>query len=129
MQSAQNMKPLLWKIWGNHPCLFLFIFDLLKPLLQKTLVGFRGIWAWIVGVEGERADHQTTTTGPGHHWECSCPFSFPMRITSSLKEASENDQTWADLSLVETRILSTGSVTRFGKISQLYKILKIFGNF
>ena len=39
--------------WGNHG-LFLFIF--------KKTVGFSGIRTWIVGKEGEHADHLTTTT-------------------------------------------------------------------
>ena len=47
--------------WAN-PGLFLFIFVLFKHnIIEKTL-GFSGIRIWIVGVEGEHADHLTTTT-------------------------------------------------------------------
>ena len=51
------------KKWAN-PGLFLFIFVLFKHnTIEKTL-GFSGIRTRIVGVEGEHADHLTTTTAP-----------------------------------------------------------------
>ena len=47
--------------WAN-PGFFLFIFVLFKHnIIEKTL-GFSGIRTRIVGVEGEHADHLTTTT-------------------------------------------------------------------
>ena len=41
---------------------FLFIFVLVKrQFYRKKTVGVSGIRTWIVGVEGEHADHLTTT--------------------------------------------------------------------
>ena len=43
---------------------FLFIFFLLKHILQEKTVDFSGTHTQIVGVEGDHADHLTTTTAP-----------------------------------------------------------------
>ena len=48
---------------GTSPILVNFS-SFQKQILQKT-VGFSGIQTQIVGVEGEHADHLTTTTAPG----------------------------------------------------------------
>ena len=47
--------------WAN-PGLFLFIFILFKHNFTEKTVGFTGIRTRIVEVEGEQADHLTTTT-------------------------------------------------------------------
>ena len=49
------------KKWAD-PGLFLFIFVLFKHNYSEKIVGFSGIRTRIVGVEGEHADHLTTTT-------------------------------------------------------------------
>ena len=41
---------------------FLFIFVLFKLTFYRKNVGFSGIRTWIIRVEGEHADHLTTTT-------------------------------------------------------------------
>ena len=53
-------KSQFFKKWAN-PGLFLFIFVLFKHKLYKKTVGFSGIQTRIVRVEGEHADHLTTT--------------------------------------------------------------------
>ena len=47
--------------WAN-PGLFLFIFVLFKHNIKEKTLGFSRIRTRIVGVEGEHADHLTTTT-------------------------------------------------------------------
>ena len=47
---------------GPTPASFLFIFVLFKHNYSEKIVGFSGIQTRIVGVEGEHADHLTTTT-------------------------------------------------------------------
>ena len=42
----------------------LFIFILFKNIFIEKVVDFSGIRTWIVEVEGEHADHLTTTTTP-----------------------------------------------------------------
>ena len=44
------------------PGLFLFIFVLFKHKFKEKTVGFNGIQTRIVRLEGEHADHLTTTT-------------------------------------------------------------------
>ena len=48
-----------------NPVLFFVYFSFFSNtnITEKT-VGFREIWSVIVGVEGEHADHSTTTTQP-----------------------------------------------------------------
>ena len=45
-----------------HLGLFLFVFDLFKHKLYRKSVGVRGIRTRILRIEGEHADHLTTTT-------------------------------------------------------------------
>ena len=45
---------------GPTPASFLCIFVLFKLKFYIKTVGFSGIRTWIVGVEGEHADHLTT---------------------------------------------------------------------
>ena len=40
-------------------CLFSFLF---RQQFYRKILDFSGIWTWIVGVEGEHANHFTTTT-------------------------------------------------------------------
>ena len=47
--------------WAN-PGLFLFISRSFQTQFYRKTLGFSGIRTWIVGVEGEHADHLTTTT-------------------------------------------------------------------
>ena len=47
---------------GPTPASFLFIFVLFKHNITEKTVGFREIRTRMVGVEGEYADHLTTTT-------------------------------------------------------------------
>ena len=46
----------------TNPELFSFIFGLFKYKSWRKIVGISGIWTRIHGVEGEHADHLTTTT-------------------------------------------------------------------
>ena len=46
---------------GKHRPLLLFSFFSNTNFIEKT-VGFSRIQTWIVGAEGEHADHSTTTT-------------------------------------------------------------------
>ena len=46
----------------GQPGLFLFIFVLFKHKFYRKTVGFSGIRTGIVRLEGEHADHLTTTT-------------------------------------------------------------------
>ena len=48
----------------GQPHLFLYIFVLFKQKFYRKIVDVSGIWTWIMGVEGEHADHLTTTTTP-----------------------------------------------------------------
>ena len=65
-----NLNLINWKVlriaiiffkWANHG-LFLFIFILFKHKFYRKTVGVSGIRTEIIGVEGEHADHLTTTT-------------------------------------------------------------------
>ena len=47
--------------------LFLLIIVLFKHKFNRKIVGFMGIWTFIVGLEGEHADHMTTTTAHGRY--------------------------------------------------------------
>ena len=51
----------LVKNWA-HPGLFLFIYIIFKHKFYRKTVGVSGIRIWIVRIEGEHADHLTTTT-------------------------------------------------------------------
>ena len=102
--------------WAN-PGLFLFIFVLFKHnIIEKTL-GFSGIRTRIVGVEGEHADHLTTTTA-------QCLISFMIdhfeTFERQLKVFVDNVKTLT-YNLVACR------VTRYGKISPLWFLFKYFG--
>ena len=46
----------------GHPGLFLFISVLFKHNSTEKTVSFSGIWTQFDGVDGEHADHSTTTT-------------------------------------------------------------------
>ena len=47
---------------GQPPPLFFIFVFFQQTFLQKKTVCFSQIRTWIVGVEGEQADHLTTTT-------------------------------------------------------------------
>ena len=53
----------------GQPDLFMFIFYLFKHKFYRITVGFSGIRTRIVGIEGEPADHLTTTTAKQ---QCVC---------------------------------------------------------
>ena len=55
------MLPQKTFLWAN-PASFLFVFVLFKHKFYRKTVDVSGIGARIVGVEGEHADHLTTTT-------------------------------------------------------------------
>ena len=57
----RTIVPTLFFKW-TKPGLFLFIFVLFKQKFYIKTVGVSGIQTRIVGVEGEHADHFTTTT-------------------------------------------------------------------
>ena len=58
----------IWSHWSSNlkkvgqPGLFFICFRFFKHNISEKTVGFSGIGTWIVGVEGEHADHLTTTT-------------------------------------------------------------------
>ena len=62
LQLKRSMFQLSFKKNGPTPASFLFIFVLFKHNLYRKTVGVSGIRTRIVGVEGEHADHLTTTT-------------------------------------------------------------------
>ena len=66
MISMQTLASFFKKKWAN-PASFLFIFVLFKNNLYRKTVGVSGIRTRIVGVEGEHADHLTTTTAQRWH--------------------------------------------------------------
>ena len=59
--KLDNLNYFIFKKWAN-PGLFLFFFVLFNNNFTEKIVDFSGNRTWIVGVEGEHADHQTTTT-------------------------------------------------------------------
>ena len=54
-------KPVLFSKWANIGPFLLFSFFSNTNFIEKT-IGFSRIQTWIVGAEGEHADHSTTTT-------------------------------------------------------------------
>ena len=64
--------PNFFKKWAN-PGLFLFIFILFKHKFYRKTAGINGIQTRIVRVEGEHADHLTTTTA----------LNYPNFLTAS----------------------------------------------
>ena len=53
-------------IKGQSPISFLLIFVLFRQYYRIKAVGFNGIWARIIKVEGQHADHLTTITVKVH---------------------------------------------------------------
>ena len=73
--------------------LFLFIFVLFKHNLYRKTVGVSGIRTRIVGVEGEHADHLTTTTA-------LIIFTFLMR-TKHQENLSKFNKFWQNLDFLQ----------------------------
>ena len=82
------------------PGLFLFIFVLFKHKFYRKYVLSREIQTQIIAVEGEHANHLTTTTA-------QCLVILILSLSQTV----------------------AGSVTRFGEFSPLRKIFKVLHNF
>ena len=60
--TALPIAPQHKLVQKSNPGLFLFIFVHYKHKFCRKTVGFSGIRTWVVEVQGEHADHLTTTT-------------------------------------------------------------------
>ena len=88
-QSNFHCEMILFK-WAN-PGLFLFIFAIFQcKFYSRKNVCFSKIRTWIVGIEGQHADHLTTTTAQCEMLPCRwCIKIFGTLLTHQLT-------TWAD---------------------------------
>ena len=61
-KPVKNNKTCFVKKMGLPRPLFVYFCSFQTQILEKKTVDVSGIRTWIVGVEGEQADHLTTTT-------------------------------------------------------------------
>ena len=79
---------------GAIPGLILLICVLLKHNFFRKTVSFSGIRTWIGGVEGDHADHLTTTTAPIENYASSYYVMDRWATVKISYHDEANEQLW-----------------------------------
>ena len=73
--SFRNIFSTIFFKWSNPDLFFIYVCSF-QTQLQKNLKGFSGIWNWNVVVEGEHADHLTTTKA---HFQIKFVYALKLK--------------------------------------------------